>query len=466
MDPLALMLSRVQFGFTISFHILFPTLTIGLAIYIAFLESMWLKTRNEVYKKLCLFWSKIFALSFGMGVVTGVVLSYEVGTNFSRFADAAGNVLGPLFTYEVMTAFFLEAGFLGIMLFGWNRVGARLHYAATLMVALGTTISAFWILAANSWMQTPAGAELRGGIFYPIDWMEVVFNPSFPYRLGHMLLASLLTTTFFVAGICTWYVLKGREPAFAARAFRLAILTAALLAPLQIFMGDQHGLNAYKYQPMKVAAMEGHWETGPAVPLLLFAWPDEAAESNRYAFGIPRGASLLLEHTLDGEVRGLKDIPPGDRPPVTVVFFAFHIMVGLGLLMFFIAWLGVFYIWRGVGLQKRWYLRSVVAMTPVGFIATLSGWYVAETGRQPWVVYNLMRTADAVSPISAGQVWTSLAVFVTVYSTLLAAYLFYLLRIINQGPGTGVTSADKSAIDQPLSPETHGRPAFLPAEDK
>ncbi|HEX7027765.1 MAG TPA: cytochrome ubiquinol oxidase subunit I, partial [Gammaproteobacteria bacterium] len=252
MDSLALLLSRVQFGFTISFHILFPTLTIGLSIYIAFLEGMWLKTRNEIYKKLCLFWAKIFALSFGMGVVSGIVLSYEVGTNFSRFADATGNVLGPLFTYEVMTAFFLEAGFLGVMLLGWNRVSPRLHYTATLMVALGTTLSAFWILSANSWMQTPAGAELRDGVFYVQNWMEVVFNPSFPYRLGHMLLASLLTTTFFVAGICAWYVLKGRETAFAARAFRLAILTAALLAPLQILMGDLHGLNVYKHQPTKV----------------------------------------------------------------------------------------------------------------------------------------------------------------------------------------------------------------------
>lgn len=466
MDSVAILLSRVQFGFTISFHILFPVLTIGMAIYIAFLESMWMKTRNEVYKKLCLFWSKIFALSFGMGVVTGIVLSYEVGTNFSRFADAAGNVIGPLFAYEVMTAFFLEAGFLGIMLFGWNRVGPRLHYTATLLVALGTTISAFWILAANSWMQTPAGAELRDGVFYPTDWMQVVFNPSFPYRFAHMLLASLLTTTFFVAGICAWYVLKGHEPAFAARALKLALLTAALLAPLQIFMGDQHGLNAYEYQPMKVAAMEAHWETGPAVPLLLFALPDEAAGKNRYALGIPYGTSLLLEHSFTGVVPGLKDVPPGDRPPVTPVFFAFRAMVGLGLLMLLIAWLGVFYIRRGVCLQKRGYLRCVVAMAPAGFIATVSGWYVAEAGRQPWVVYHLMRTADAVSPVSAGQVWTSLTIFVAVYCALLAAYLFYLLRIISQGPGTGVTSADKSAIEQPLSPETHGRPAFLPAEDR
>lgn len=465
MDPTALLLSRVQFGFTISFHILFPALTIGLSVYIAFLEGMWLKTRNEAYKKLCLFWSKIFALSFGMGVVSGIVLSYEVGTNFSRFADATGNVLGPLFTYEVMTAFFLEAGFLGIMLFGWNRVGAGLHYTATLMVAAGTTISAFWILAANSWMQTPAGAELRDGVFYVENWMEVIFNPSFPYRLGHMLLASLLTTTFFVAGICAWYVLKERE-AFAGRAFKLAILTAALLAPLQILMGDLHGLNVYKHQPMKVAAIEGHWETGRGVPLLLFAFPDEAAERNRYAFGIPKGTSLLLEHTLEGEVRGLKDVSPEDRPPVVPVFFAFRIMVALGLLMLFIAWLGVLYIWRGVSLQKRWYLRSVMSMAPAGFIATLAGWYVAEIGRQPWVVYGLMRTADAVSPVSAGQVWASLTAFMVVYSALFAAYMFYLLRIIRQGPGTEVTSADKSAIDKPLSPETHGRPAFVPTEDK
>lgn len=466
MDPAALLLSRVQFGFTISFHILFPALTIGLSIYIAFLEGMWLKTRNETYKKLCLFWSKIFALSFGMGVVSGIVLSYEVGTNFSRFADATGNVLGPLFTYEVMTAFFLEAGFLGIMLFGWNRVGARLHYTATLMVATGTTLSAFWILAANSWMQTPAGTELRDGVFHVVNWLDVIFNPSFPYRLGHMLLASLLTTTFFVAGVCAWYVLKGREAAFAARAFKLAILTAALLTPLQILVGDLHGLNVYKHQPMKVAAMEGHWETGTGVPLLLFAFPDEAAERNSYAFGIPKGTSLLLEHRLEGEVRGLKEVSPQDRPPVMPVFFSFRIMVGIGLLMLFIAWLGVLYILRAVYLQKRWYLRCVVAMAPAGFVATLAGWYVAEIGRQPWVVYGLMRTADAVSKVSAGQVLTSLTAFVAAYSTLFAAYMFYLLQIIRQGPGTEVTSADKSAIDRPLSPETHGRPAFLPAEDK
>ncbi len=457
MELSAVFLSRLQFAFTVSFHIIFPTLTIGLAIYLAFLEGMWLKTGRALYKQLCLFWGRIFALSFGMGVVSGIVLSYEFGTNFSRFSEAAGNVLGPLLTYEVMTAFFMEAGFLGVMLFGWNRVGPRLHYFATLMVALGTTVSAFWILSANSWMHTPAGTELRDGVFYVRDWFEVVFNPSFPYRLAHMLLASLITTTFFVAGICAWYVLKAREQEFAGRALKLALLTAALLTPLQVLVGDLHGLNAYEYQPMKVAAMEGRWETMAGAPLLLFALPDQEAEKNRFEIGIPKGASLILEHDPNGVIKGLKSVPPEDRPPMAPVFFSFRVMVGLGMLMLCLAWLGVWYTWRGSLLTRRWYLRVLLWMAPAGLVATLAGWYVAEIGRQPWLVNGLLRTVDGVSPLAPWQVLTTLLAFVLVYSVLFGAYLYYLLRIIRKGP---------QIKDEPgsITPAKHAQPAFMPVE--
>jgi cytochrome d ubiquinol oxidase subunit I len=454
MELSTLLLSRIQFAFTISFHILFPTLTIGLAVYLAFLEGAWLRTRREQYKRLCLFWGKIFALTFGMGVVSGIVLSYEFGTNFSRFSEATGNVLGPLLTYEVMTAFFMEAGFLGVMLLGWNRVGPKFHYFATLMVAAGTVVSAFWILAASSWMHTPAGAELRDGVFHVQSWTAVIFNPSFPYRLAHMLLASLLTTAFFVAGICAWYLLRGTERGFARRALGLALLTAAVLTPLQVLGGDLHGSNAYEHQPMKVAAMEGRWETMAGAPLLLFAWPDPAAESNRLEVGIPKGASWFLEHDADGVVRGLKEVPPEDRPPVAPVFFGFRLMVAVGVLMLAAAWAGVWMDRRGTLERRRWFLKPLVVMAPSGFVATLAGWYVVEIGRQPWLVQGLMRTAEGVSPVAAGQVLTTLVAFIIVYSVLFFAYLYYLLRIIRNGPGLSEPAG-------PMDRGDHAHPAFV-----
>ncbi|MEN3975212.1 cytochrome ubiquinol oxidase subunit I [Emcibacter sp. SYSU 3D8] len=428
------LLSRLQFAFTIAFHILFPTLTIGLACFLALVEGLWLKTRDPRWRDLYRFWVRIFALSFGMGVVTGIPMSFQFGTNFSAFSLATGNVLGPLLGYEVLTAFFLEASFLGIMLFGWKRVGPILHYTATLMVAFGTTLSAFWILSANSWMQTPQGHILGAdGIFYVASWWDVIFNPSFPYRLAHMVLATLLTMSFVVAAVSAWQMLHDRHADTARKALKLAITAAAILAPLQLFVGDQHGLNTLEHQPVKVAAMEGNWDTGPRTPLLLFALPDEVAETNHLEIGIPDGASLILRHDADGVVPGLKDVSAADRPPVAIVFFAFRIMVGIGLLMIGMAWLGVL-------LRKRLpavrpYLWGMVAMGPVGFVATLAGWTVTEVGRQPWTVYGLVRTADSVSPqLQAPEVLTSLMLFAIVYHMVLAAFLYFAARIARQGP--------------------------------
>lgn len=432
LDPV--LLSRLQFAFTIAFHILFPTLTIGLAVFLLAVEGMWLKTRNDIWRRLYQYWVKIFALSFGMGVISGIPMAFQFGTNWSDFALNAGNILGPLLGYEVLTAFFLEASFLGVMLFGWNRVGPKLHFFSTAMVVLGTTMSAFWILAVNSWMQTPAGYLIdANGVFQVESWWEVIFTPSFPYRLAHMLMASWLTTSLVIAAISAYQILRDRNRETALKALRLTIMAAAVLAPFQAFLGDQHGLNTLEHQPIKVAAMEGNWETGPGKPLLLFAWPDEENQRNDFEIGIPHGASLILTHSFDGEVPGLKDVAPEDQPPVAIVFFAFRIMVGIGLLMILTAWLGVYL--RKRLPASRLYLRWLVLMGPSGFIATLSGWTVTEVGRQPWVIYGLMRTADGVSPtLTAGTVATSLMLFVIVYNLILAAYLYFLVKLINQGP--------------------------------
>ncbi|MGM0564417.1 MAG: cytochrome ubiquinol oxidase subunit I [Pseudomonadota bacterium] len=456
-DPI--LLSRLQFAFTISFHILFPTLTIGLASYLAVLEGLWLKTGRREYKHHYHFWAKIFALSFGMGVVSGIVLSYEFGTNFSRFSEAAGNVIGPLMTYEVLTAFFMEAGFLGVMLFGWQRVGPKLHFFATLMVALGTMASAFWILSANSWMHTPQGSELVDGVFYPVNWFEIVFNPSFPYRLAHMLLASMLTTAFFVAGVSAWYLLRGREQDFARRSLQMAVLTAALAAPVQIVVGDLHGLNVLEHQPMKVAAMEGRWETMEGAPLLLFALPDQAEQVNHFEVGIPKLASLILTHELDGEVKGLKEVAPENQPRMSIVFWSFRVMVGIGSWMLLLSWLGVWTL-RGARLyHNRWLLQAFKFSVPAGFIATLSGWYVAEVGRQPWLVNGLYRTAEGASKLPAADVLWSLISFVVVYSAIFAAFLYYLLLVIRRGPEV---HDDEEPV---LRPEGPAHPAFMPVED-
>jgi cytochrome d ubiquinol oxidase subunit I len=458
LDPV--LLSRMQMAFTLSFHILFPTLTIGLAVFLAILESLWLKTGDEFYRRHYHFWVKLFALTFGVGVVSGVVLSYEFGTNFGRFSAIAGSVVGPLMSYEVLTAFFMEAGFLGIMLFGWNRVGKGLHYLATLLVAAGTVTSAFWILSANSWMQTPVGAALRDGVFYPLDWWQIVFNPSFPYRLAHMLLAALLSSSIFVAGVSAWLWKTGPEPHFGRFSFRFAIVAAAILAPLQILAGDQQGLVAEKYQPIKVAAIEGRWETEAHAPLVLFAWPDSDTRRNLYSIEIPEAGSLIIKHHADGVVTGLDSVSPKDWPTVPIVFFAFRIMVGLGLLMLAYAWLGVWYLRRHKYRLPHWFLSAAVWMVPAGFVATVAGWWVAETGRQPWVVYGLLRTADVATEVPGGQVLWSLLTFIAAYAVVMTAYLYYLLKVIRSGPAAAKPPEPAGGNSSPA------RPAFGGVEDE
>ena len=429
-----LILARIQFAFTISFHILFPAFTIGLASWLVMLELLWLRTGKAAYWSLYRFWLKIFAVSFGLGVVSGVVMSFQFGTNWSEFSEKTGNVLGPLLGYEVLTAFFLEATFLGIMLFGAERVGRGLHFLATCMVALGTLISAFWILAANSWMHTPAGFRLEGDVFYPVDWLEIIFNPSFPYRFAHMTMAAFLTTCFVVAGVAASYLLQERFPRRASLMLRLAVIFAAIVVPLQIVAGDLHGLNTREYQPAKVAAIEAHWETRRGAPLVLFAIPDAGEERNRWEVAIPKLGSLILGHDLDAEVTGLRDFPPEERPPVKWVFYCFRVMVGIGLLMLLVGWIGALQLARGRLERTTWLLRLTSRMAPAGFIALLAGWFTTEIGRQPYVVYGLMRTADAVSPLPASSVAWSLAMFLLVYGGVFGAGLYYILRLVQKGP--------------------------------
>ncbi|MGE0081996.1 MAG: cytochrome ubiquinol oxidase subunit I, partial [Thiohalomonadaceae bacterium] len=409
LDPL--LLSRIQFGFVVSFHILFPAFTIGLASFIVVLEALWLRRRDERYFRLSQFWTRLFAVSFAMGVVSGIVMSYQFGTNWSRFSLATANVIGPLLGYEVLTAFFLEATFLGVMLFGRNRVSPGFHFFAALMVALGTLISAFWILAANSWMHTPAGYELRNEVFYPVDWLSIIFNPSFPYRFAHMVAATYLTTAFVVIGVSAWFLRRGKHTEESRITLRLGLGLAALLAPVQVILGDLHGLNTYEHQPAKIAAMEGHWEDQRRAPVLLFAIPDEAAETNRWPVAIPLLGSLILTHDVQGEVVGLKRFAPEDRPPVVAVFWAFRVMVAMGLWMIFLAWRGQWLQWRGRLEQSPGYLKLCTYSLPTGFVALLAGWMTTEIGRQPWTVQGLLRTADSVSPVAGGSVLVSLLAF-------------------------------------------------------
>lgn len=435
------MLSRIQFGFVISFHILFPAFTIGLASWLAYLEFRWLRARNAadgaLWRDLYFFWLKIFAVSFGMGVVSGIVMSFQFGTNWSILSERAGNILGPLLSYEVLTAFFLEATFLGVMLFGAKRVSPRVHFFATCMVALGTLISTFWIIAASSWMHTPAGYKIVNGVFEAANWWQIVFNPSFPYRLSHMVIAAFITTCFVIGGVSARYLLRGEHVPAARAMLKLAVLFAAIAVPAQILVGDLHGHNVRQYQPIKLAAMEAHWRSegeGKGVPLVLFAIPNEAAERNDYEIAIPRLGSLVLTWSLDGEIAPLTSVPPEDRPPVAPVFFAFRVMVGLGLLMLVLTALSMF-AWRRQRLfESRWLLRGWQCMLPAGFIALLSGWYVVEIGRQPWVIYGLLRTADAVSAVDVGSVWTSLISFALVYAVVFGAGIWYILALIRKGP--------------------------------
>ncbi len=433
LDPL--LLSRIQFAFTISFHILFPSFTIGLAAWLLVLEALWLKTGKAIYMEIAKHWAKIFAVSFGMGVVSGLVLSYEFGTNWSEFSRLGGNVIGPLMSYEVLSAFFLEAGFLGIMLFGWKRVPKSVHLFATTMVALGTVMSAFWILSANSWMQAPTGYRIgEDGVLYVTDWWEVIFNPTFPYRLAHMVSAAYLTTAFVVGGIGAWYLLRDRNIPHGRIMLGMGLSLIVWLAPLQLFIGDLQGLDARKYQPAKIAAVEAHWETRKGAPLVLFAWPDTKTESNLYEIAIPKLGSLVLTHEWDGEVRGLKSFPPEDRPNPVIPFFSFRIMVGIGFIMIALGAIGGVLWLMGRLYRSRWFLRAMVWASPLGFIAVLAGWFVAEVGRQPWVVYGVLRTADAVSPVPGGSVLASIMLFVLVYGIVFGAGVYYITKLVQLGP--------------------------------
>jgi cytochrome bd ubiquinol oxidase subunit I len=434
----AILLARTQFAFTIGFHIVLPAFTIGLASYLAVLEALWLATSRRVYLDVFQYWLKAFAIVFGMGVVSGVVMAYEFGTNWARFSDKVGAVIGPLMGYEVMTAFFLEAGFLGIMLFGRERVARGVYFIATLLVAIGTLISAFWILAANSWMQTPQGYTLTpDGRFLPADWWQVIFNPSFPYRLVHMVIASYLSVAFVVGAVGAWHLRRDGQNQAARLMLSMAMWMAVIVAPIQILVGDQHGLNTLEHQPAKVAALEGDWDTEPGTPLILVGIPNMTEERTDWAVSIPHLGALILTHSWDGSIKGLKEFPPQDRPPSPVVFWAFRVMVALGVLMVIVgvwaAWLRV----RGRLYESPWLRRAVLAMSPSGFIAVLAGWTVTEVGRQPFTVYGLARTADSASPIGLPGVAVSLAGFVVVYAIVFGAGFIFLLRLLRRAPTVG-----------------------------
>lgn len=440
MEYTALFLSRAQFAFTVSFHIIFPAFTIGLASFLVNLEFQWLRTGNKLYKILYKFWAKVFAVSFGLGVVSGIPMSFQFGTNWSRFSEFTGNILGPLIAYEVITAFCLEAGFLGIMLFGWNKVGNKLHFFSTCMVAIGTLISAFWILSANSWMHTPAGFKIENGLALPTDWWQIVFNPSFPLRYAHMVAGCFITTAFAVGGMSAWMLLRHAKDApegklvGARRSLQLAMAFAAVAVPAQIVIGDFHGLVVLEHQPTKLAAMEGNWDRMAGMPLRLFAIPDEANETNHYEIAIPKLGSLILAHSLDGVVPGLKDVPRDQRPPVWPVFFAFRVMVGLGFAMLAVVAWAAWLRWKGRLFTDRLFLYVAMLMTPSGFAAVLAGWFTAEIGRQPYVVYGLMRTSEGVSPLAASSVATSLAVFFVAYAIVFGSGSYYLAKLLRRGP--------------------------------
>ncbi len=432
----ALDLARIQFGFTISFHIIFPAITIGLASYLVVLEACWLKTKEQVYKDLYHFWLKIFGVTFGMGVVSGLVMAYQFGTNWGGFSQFAGSVTGPLLAYEVLTAFFLEAGFLGVMLFGWNRVGPGLHFFSSAMVALGTLVSMTWILASNSWMQTPQGYEIVNGVVIPVDWLAIIFNPSFPYRLAHMGIAAFLATALFVGASAAWHLLRKKDNPAVRKMLSMAMWMVLIVAPIQAIVGDFHGLNTLKYQPAKVAALEGHWESypGEGLPLLLFGWPDMEREETRFALSVPHMGSLILTHTWDGQIKGLKEFAPEDRPNSTTIFWTFRIMVGLGMLMILLGFWSLLLRHGHKLYESRSYLRFVLLMGPTGLVAMLAGWLTTEIGRQPWVVYGVMRTADAVSRHDVSTLAVSLALFLIVYCFVFGIGIAYVLRLVRKGP--------------------------------
>jgi cytochrome d ubiquinol oxidase subunit I len=442
LDPI--LLSRIQFAWVIGWHILLPAFTVGLASFIAFLEGGYALTKRPVFLDLSQFWLRIFAISFGMGVVTGIVMPFQFGTNWSRFADDAGNVISPLLAYEGLTAFFLEATFLGVLLFGRKLVPPFMHFVAALLVAVGTLSSSFWILATNSWMQTPVGHEIIDGRFFPKDWLEIIFNPSFPYRLAHTVSAFFVTTAFVVLGVGAYTLRRGQSVPQGRVMLRLALWFLAIFVPAQIVLGDLHGLNTLAYQPAKLAAIEGLWDGGSGVAASIIGWPDEAAERNLGEIAIPRLGSLYLTHSWDGAVQGLKDFPADQRPPVAIVYFSFRIMVGIALLMLTVVAAGFVLMARGRLDRAVWYLRLCQLTSCLGFIAVIAGWTTTEVGRQPWTVYGLLRTADSVSPSLAGSdVVLSLLLYVAVYLVIYPVGLFVMLRIVWRGP---VASDEPEAI--------------------
>lgn len=433
LDPV--LLARIQFAFTISFHIIFPAITIGLASFLAVIEWRWLVTGNQLFQDIYKFWVKIFAVTFGMGVVSGVVMSYEFGTNWSVFSDRVSNVIGPLLGFEVLTAFFLEASFLGIMLFGWGRVSKKMHFTATCIVAIGTLISAFWILSANSWMQTPQGFRIaEDGRLFPTDWLEIIFTPSFPYRFMHMITAAYLTTAFFVGGVGALYLLQNKYIPQARIMLGMAVMMAGLVAPAQLVIGHRHGDNTLEHQPVKVAAMEGNWDHRENAPLFLFGIPDQQAEQTKYGITIPGGASWILTGDTNGTIPALKDFPAEDRPPVIWVFWCFRVMVGVGVLMIATGIISSIQYFRKRLFDSKWLHIWWIAMMPSGFIAILAGWFVTEIGRQPWTAYGVIRTAHSISPAITGpQVAWSLMAFVVMYSFVFSAGIYYIIKLINNG---------------------------------
>ena len=441
------LLARFQFAFTVSFHIIFPGFTIGLASFLMVLEGLWLWKKDDAYLKLFDYWKTIFAVTFAMGVVSGIVMSYQFGTNWAVFSDKAGPVIGPLMGYEVLTAFFLEAGFLGIMLFGMKRVGPVLHFVATIMVAAGTLISATWILAVNSWMQTPAGYGMNDvGQYIPLDWFAVIFNPSFPYRLVHMVLAAYLTTAFAVGAVGAFHLVRDRTNRQARTMFSMAMWMAALVTPIQIVAGDLHGLNTLEHQPAKIAAIEGHYETYRGAPLILVGIPDDEAETTHYALEIPLLGSLILAHSLDAEIRGLKEWPREERPPSFLPFWSFRVMVGLGILMLAVGIWSLVQRFRGRLYEDRWLHRAALIMGPSGFVAVLAGWITTEVGRQPYTIYGLLKTSESLSPIDAPAVGTSLIAFIIVYFIVFGAGVYYILRLMRRTPDAGEVELEEGPV--------------------
>jgi cytochrome d ubiquinol oxidase subunit I len=456
LDPV--LLSRLQFAFVIAFHILLPAFTVGLASFIVLLEGLYVVKRDALYLRLSVFWTRIFAVSFGMGVVSGIVMPFQFGTNWSRYTDATGNVLGPLFAYEGLIAFFLEAGFLGIMLFGRKRVPPPVHFFSAVMVAAGTLFSSFWILAANSWMQTPVGHDIVDGRYVPADWLAIIFNPSFPYRLVHTVTGFYLTTAFAVLGVTAWHLKRDRHLAEARAVLGMTVTFIAIFVPIQIIAGDLHGINTMHHQPVKLAAMEGLWETQARAPAVLFAIPDEEAERNHAEISIPALASVYLAHSTDAVIKGLKEAPRADRPPVAPVFYAFRIMVGIGVLMLVMALWGLWLRWRDRLYTTRAYQTACVMMLPAGFMAVLAGWTVTEVGRQPWVVHGLMRTRDAVSPsLTGSDVLASIALYVVVYLIIFGAGIFYMARLARAGPPEQVELREPSLDERPARPLSGAR---------